>query len=762
MNMHSVVRSAMPALALLLAACGSGGDDAPPSTTIDQPPVPVITSPAEGATFKAGDTLTFTGSATDTEDGTLGASALSWRADLHHDTHTHPFQQPTAGGSGSVTIPVRGEVSDNIWYRFHFTATDSAGHVVEVTRDVLPRKAQVTLATVPAGLQLTLDGQPITGPHVFTGVQGIERDLVAAEQVFNGHRYTFANWSDGGAAAHTISTPTATTTYTATFTDQGAVTNQPPTVSLSAAANGVVGTPMTLTATAADSDGTVAKVQFFDGSTPLGEDATSPFAFSWTPSAEGVHNLTARATDNDGDATTSATVAVTVTAATGPDNQAPVATLTSPANFADALTGTVTLTATATDNVGVAGVEFQVDGVIVGSEDTASPYQASWATGGYPSGQHIVRARARDAAGNLSAWSSATVRVNGPDLPQGFTKNEDWITGLSSATAFATAPDGRLFVAQQGGQLRVVKNGQMLATPFVTLPVDANGERGLIGVALHPDFATTPWVYVHYTSTEGGSHNRISRFMANGDVASTTTPEQKLVDLPTLSSATNHNGGAIHFGIDGKLYIGVGENARSANAPDLTIPLGKLLRVNDDGSVPTDNPFYATQTGLARAIWARGLRNPFTFAVEPVTGRIHINDVGEGTWEEINLGTAGANYGWPSTEGLTSNAGITSPLFTYRHGAANPAGSGTGGFFVGFCIAGGTFYPASGPFPASYRKNYFFSEYGTHFIGRLDPANGYAAYAFSSVQDSPVDMLVGTDGALYVLTRGGITRITAP
>ena len=754
MNMHSVVRSAVPALALalLLAACGSGGDD--------NPPVPVITSPAEGSTFKAGDTLTFTGSATDAEDGPLGTSGLSWRADLHHDTHTHPFLQPTAGGSGNVTIPVRGEVSDNIWYRFHFTATDSAGHTVEVTRDVLPRKAQVTLATLPAGLQLTLDGQPITGPHVFTGVQGIERDVGALEQVFNGHRYTFSSWSDGGAAAHTLSTPTANTTYTATFADQGAVTNQPPTVSLSATANGVVGTPVALSATAADSDGSVAKVQFYDGSTLLGEDTTSPFAFSWTPSAEGVHNLTARATDDDGDTTTSTAVAVTVTAATGPDSQAPVATLTSPADFADALTGTVTLAATATDNVGVAGVEFQVDGVIVGSEDTTSPYQASWVTGSYPYGQHIVRARARDAAGNLSPWSTATVRVNGPDLPQGFTKNEAWITGLSSATAFATAPDGRLFVAQQGGQLRVMKNGQMLATPFVTLPVDANGERGLIGVTLHPNFATTPWVYVHYTSTEGGSHNRVSRFMANGDVS--TGAEQVLVNLPALSSATNHNGGAIHFGIDGKLYIGVGENARSANAPDLTIPLGKLLRVNDDGTIPTDNPFYTTQTGLARAIWASGLRNPFTFAVEPVTGRIHINDVGEGTWEEINLGTAGADYGWPSTEGLTSNAGITSPLFTYRHSGASPAGSGTGGFFVGFCIAGGTFYPASGPFPTSYRKNYFFSEYGTRFIGRLDPANGYAAYAFSSVQDSPVDMLVGTDGALYVLTRGGITRITAP
>ena len=758
MAIQSIIRGAAWALAGgLLAACGSG--DSTPAA--DQPPVASITSPAEGSTFKGGDQLSFSASAVDAEDGTLGVSHLSWRADLHHDTHTHPFQQPTAGSSGTVTIPVRGEVSDNIWYRFHFTATDSAGHTVEVTRDVLPRKTQVTLATVPAGLQLTLDGQPVIGPHVFTGVQAIERDVGALEQVFNGHRYTFASWSDGGAAAHTLSTPVAATTYTATFTDQGPVVNQLPTVSLSAAANGVVGTPVALSATAADADGTIAKVEFFDGATLLGEDTSSPYGFSWTPATEGTHSLIARATDNAGGVTVSSVVSVTIAPATTNDTQAPTVTLTSPANFADGLSGTLTISATATDNVGVAGVEFQVDGVTVGSEDTTAPYQASWITGNYPYGQHIVRARARDAANNLSTWSTATVRVNGPDLPPGFTKNEAWITGLTSATAFATAPDGRLFVAQQGGQLRVIKSGQMLATPFVSLPVDANGERGLIGVTLHPNFATTPWVYVHYTSTDGStSHNRVSRFMANGDVATGT--EQVLVDLPNLSSATNHNGGAIHFGIDGKLYVGVGENARSANAPDLTIPLGKLLRFNDDGTIPTDNPFYGAQTGLARAIWAYGLRNPFTFAVEPVTGRIHINDVGEVTWEEINLGTAGANYGWPSTEGLTSAAGITGPLFTYKHSDAAPVGSGPGGFLKGFCIAGGTFYPASGPFPAPYRKNYFFSEYGTHFIARLDPANGYAAYAFSSVQDSPVDMLTGTDGALYVLARSSITRITAP
>ncbi|MEO8153036.1 MAG: PQQ-dependent sugar dehydrogenase [Rhizobacter sp.] len=740
----------------LLTACGSGSSD-----NADQPPVATISSPASNTTFKAGDDISFSGSAFDAEDGTLPASRLSWWVDLHHDTHTHPVQQPTVGGSGTVSIPVRGETSDNIWYRFHLSATDSAGHTVEVTRDVLPRKSQVTLATQPAGLQLTLDGQPVTGPSTFTGVQGIERDLGAAEQVFNGHRYAFATWSDGGAAAHTISTPVANTTYTASFNDLGPVTNQAPTVSLSAATNGVVGTAMTLSATAADSDGTIAKVQFYDGATLLGEDTSGPYTWSWTPTSAGAHNLSARATDNGGATTISAVVTVTVDPASGNDTTVPTITLTAPTNLADGLTGTQTLTATATDNVGVVGVEFQVDGVIVGGEDTVAPYTASWNTANYPSGQHIVRARARDAAGNFSAWATSTVRITSTAaVPQGFTKNESWITGLSNASAFAQASDGRLFIAQQGGQLRVVKNGVLQAAAFVTLTVDSAGERGLIGVALHPNFPTTPWVYVHYTSTDGGSHNRVSRFMASGDVATGT--EQKLVDLPNLSGATNHNGGALHFGLDGKLYVGVGENADSSHSPDLTSPLGKLLRFNEDASIPSDNPFFASGTGLAKAIWAYGLRNPFTFAVQPVTGRIHINDVGQNTWEEINLGTAGANYGWPSTEGLTTAAGITGPLFTYKHSDASPVGSGAGGFFVGFCIAGGAFYPTSGPFPASYRGGYFFSDYVSKFVGRVDLANGNATYAFTNLQDSPVDMLVGGDGALYLLTRSGITRVTAP
>lgn len=599
---------------LWLTACGGGSDSTP--TAVNQAPVPTIVAPASGATFKAGDAVAFSGSATDAEDGALAPTRLTWWAELHHDTHNHPFQPETVGDSGSVTIPVRGETSDNIFYRFHLRATDSAGATTEVTRDIQPQKSQMTLATVPVGLALTLDGQPVTTPSAVTGVVGIERDLGAADQNFNGRRYRFANWSDGGAAVHTIATPTANTSYTATFTDLGPVVNTAPVVALSgASATGITGTAIALAATATDSDGSVAKVEFFDGSSLLGTDTGSPYTLAWTPTTTGAHSLTARATDNLGLAATSAAVVVTVSAPTGVDAQAPVATVTAPAAFATGLTGTLTLSATATDNVGVTGLEIQLDGTQVGATGSGGSHSVSVDSTLYTSGQHVVRAQARDAAGNLSAWVSTTVQFGGTRaVPAGFTRNESWITGLSSATAFAQTPDGRLLVAQQGGALRVVKNAALLTPPMIGLTVDSSGERGLIGVAVHPAFATNGYVYVYYTTATNGTHNRVSRFTASGDTAGS---ELVLVELPALSGATNHNGGAMHFGLDGKLYVAVGDNANSANAPLLTSVFGKVLRFNDDGSIPTDNPFYASQTGQARAIWAYGLRNPFTFAVQP-------------------------------------------------------------------------------------------------------------------------------------------------
>ena len=347
-------------------------------------------------------------------------------------------------------------------------------------------------------------------------------------------------------------------------------------------------------------------------------------------------------------------------------------------------------------------------------------------------------------------------------LPTGFTESQ-LAGGLTNATAMAFAPDGRLFVCQQGGQLRVIKNGALLANPFVSLTVSSVGERGLLGIAFDPNFAMNHFVYVYYTATTPAIHNRVSRFLANGDVA-VAGSEVVILDLNNLSSATNHNGGAIHFGPDGKLYIAVGENANAANSQVVTNLLGKMLRINSDGTIPSDNPttfpgIAGSSSGINQAIWSVGLRNPYTFTFQAGTGRLFINDVGQNTWEEINDGIAGSNYGWANCEGVCvpPNGNFRDPLFQYGHGTSSTTGC---------AITGGAFYnPTTMQFPSDYVGKYFFAEFCSGWIRRFDPATGTAT-DFASGINSPVDLIVTADGSLYYLARGAgaVFRIqfTAP
>ena len=339
------------------------------------------------------------------------------------------------------------------------------------------------------------------------------------------------------------------------------------------------------------------------------------------------------------------------------------------------------------------------------------------------------------------------VAARGATLPTGFAETRV-ATGLASPTAMAIAPDGRIFITQQGGALRVVKNGALLSQPFLTVSVNSSGERGLLGVAFDPNFASNSFVYVYYTTSGSPIHNRVSRFTAsaaNPDVVAAGS-EVQLLNLPNLSSATNHNGGAIHFGTDGKLYIAIGDNANGDNAQSFSTTLGKVLRINSDGSIPSDNPFLSQTTGINQAIWARGLRNPFTFAIDRTNGRIHVNDVGQDSWEEVNQGIAGSNYGWPQTEGLNPPgvAGVRYPIHTYQN-----AGS--------FCaITGGAFYrPATANFPAEYAGRYFFGDFCGGFLRTLSPPDYSTSTAFATGIDSLVDIAVHQDGSLYYLARGG-------
>jgi glucose/arabinose dehydrogenase len=335
-------------------------------------------------------------------------------------------------------------------------------------------------------------------------------------------------------------------------------------------------------------------------------------------------------------------------------------------------------------------------------------------------------------------------------VPPGFTATA-YVSGLSNPTAMEFAPDGRLFVCQQGGSLRVIKGGTLLNRSFVSLTVDDAGERGLLGVAFDPAFASNNYVYVYYTATTPAAHNRVSRFTASGDTALAGS-EVVLLDIDNLSSATNHNGGAIHFGPDGKLYIGIGDNANGANSQSMTTLLGKILRINPNGTIPTDNPFFLTATGTTRAIWCLGLRNPFTFAFQPGTGRLFINEVGQSSWEEIDYGMAGANYGWPATEGYTTNPLYVGPVFSYPHGAGTSSGD---------AIAGGAFYnPNVQQFPGSYAGKYFFGDYVNGWVNLLSLSDS-SVTNFASSLGSVVDLKLYPDGSLYVLTTEGIvTRIT--
>ena len=310
----------------------------------------------------------------------------------------------------------------------------------------------------------------------------------------------------------------------------------------------------------------------------------------------------------------------------------------------------------------------------------------------------------------------AEASARGATLPAGFT--EVSYGGISGGTAMAVAPDGRIFVCEQGGKLRVIKNGAFLATPFLTLTVDSNGERGLLGIAFDPNFVTNQYVYVYYTVPTAPIHNRLSRFTANGDVA-VAGSEFVLLNLDNLT-ATNHNGGALHFGLDGKLYVAVGENAVASNAQTLTNLLGKILRLNSDGSIPADNPFNGNPNAR-HEIWTYGHRNPFSFGVQPFTGRIFVNDVGQVTTEEIDEEMAGLNYGWPTCEGPflqgstttpCNNPAYTDPFSYYLHtGSPTPC-----------AITGGDFYnPQTPQFPSNYVGNYFFADYCGDFIQRIDP-----------------------------------------
>ena len=346
-------------------------------------------------------------------------------------------------------------------------------------------------------------------------------------------------------------------------------------------------------------------------------------------------------------------------------------------------------------------------------------------------------------------------------VPTGFSAtNINTATTLSSPTAMDIAPDGRIFVCEQGGSLRIVDPISGATSTFHSFGnITSGSERGLLGVTFDPAFAQNGFIYAYLTRAGPTFHNAVVRIKVGANPGTSDGTETDLLALNDLGP-TIHNGGALHFGPDGKLYIGVGENNNSANSQSLTNLLGKILRINADGSIPSDNPasfagISGSTTGINRACWAVGLRNPFTFGFHPVTGRLFINDVGNTAWEEINDGQAGANYGWSITEGDFNQAAfpsLTRPLFTYSHSS---------GPFTGFCIAGAAFYnPSAFSFPPEYLGDYFFGDYVMSWVRRIDPATGTVTL-FASNASGVVDLRTDAQGDLIMLLRdaGRVSRV---
>jgi glucose/arabinose dehydrogenase len=361
------------------------------------------------------------------------------------------------------------------------------------------------------------------------------------------------------------------------------------------------------------------------------------------------------------------------------------------------------------------------------------------------------------------------------------------VTNVPAPTALAFTPDGRMLITSQSGQLRVYQDGALLATPALDLAaadrICSDFERGLLGVAVDPAFATNRSVYLYYTfkkhggcakNTADSPVNRVSRFVLPDNNVINLAGEVVLVDnMPSPNG--NHNAGDLHFGKDGYLYISIGDGGcdyaddsgcggSNDAARDQHVLTGKILRVTRDGGIPPGNPFTDAdsaacgQTGSTdpskkcRETFASGLRNPYRIAFDPNASgtRFFINDVGQDTWEEIDEASAGADYGWNVREGRcargsTTNcgappAGMTNPIYAY--------GRGTG------CnsITGGAFVP-NGVWPAPYSGAYLFGDYGCPKIFRLVPSGGgnYTAEEFATQTGSIVHMAFGPYGATQAL-----------
>ena len=331
-------------------------------------------------------------------------------------------------------------------------------------------------------------------------------------------------------------------------------------------------------------------------------------------------------------------------------------------------------------------------------------------------------------------------------------------SGLTVPTAIEFLPDGRMLIAEFTGRIVIVQPGasSIDATPVLQLinvineDVTVGGERGLVNVIADPNFAANGFIYVFYTAGNP-QRDRVSRFTMTGNTASLSS-EFVVWQGVADSNHTDHHGGGMPLARTANSTLPRAITAIRPPASHSTTDHGKLLRVNPDGTIPTDNPFFDGAGPNIDAIWARGLRNPYRISLDAPTGKIYIGDVGFNTTEEVNVAIRGANYGWPIAEGVSSTPGITNPIFTYPHNGHDAA------------ITGGVVYRGS-QFPATYQGAYFYGDYAQNWIRylTLDSAGNVTANVNFEPTDGtldsqsvgdPVILKVGPDGSLYYADFG--------
>ncbi|MEO7863223.1 MAG: PQQ-dependent sugar dehydrogenase [Nitrospirales bacterium] len=353
------------------------------------------------------------------------------------------------------------------------------------------------------------------------------------------------------------------------------------------------------------------------------------------------------------------------------------------------------------------------------------------------------------------------------------------------------ASDGRMFIWQRNGVIRVYKNGQLLPTPFLDISANVNqfDDRGMLGLALHPNFLVNGYVYVIYVREDGGNINdaspkigRLSRFIANAQNPDVALPNSETILMTIPNDYHHHANGTLRFGPDGKLFVGHGEDTTANNtdvhafvAQDLSDLRGKILRITEDGNAPGDNPFDDGTNSIRSKVYSYGLRNPFRFTLHPVLGEPYLGDVGWNDVEEFDRGR-GKNFGWPCYEGgnpqsqyqnafpaqcapLTSSV-VTAPLISYPHPGTPGSGSAP---FIGNTAIGGPFYTAA-LYPQVYRDTWFIMDYAQGWIRRMvfdGAGNMTGTVPFATGLSGPVDLELGPDGMLYYVSiiTGQVVRV---